>query len=277
MLLLGGSVLEYSAEALEQQLEEQHPGPVRVFNLAREAHSTLDSYYKYRELDRRLGDRRFDLVVFYHGINELRANNTPPDDFRDDYSHYTWYASIAAVEAHPRRALFTLPFTVHYLGTLVEHRLGLTAEIPTSGPPPELTRHGSAIKTAEPFRRNLDQILELSDRRGEPVLLMSFAWFVPDGYSIQRFGARQLDYSAEELGLPIEIWGRPEHVVAGIEAHNVILREAAQARPGMLFVDQEALMPRDGEHFGDICHFTELGTRQFVENLLHVLAEAATP
>ena len=51
------------------------------------AHTTLDSYLKHKALH----NKTFDVVVIYHGINEVRANNSPPEIFKPDYSHYAWY------------------------------------------------------------------------------------------------------------------------------------------------------------------------------------------
>ena len=68
-------------------------------------HTSRDSWLKYAAL----GEARFELVVFYDGIVERlrgtqdqgeimkkkkdetkrRANNAPPDIFREDYAHYS--------------------------------------------------------------------------------------------------------------------------------------------------------------------------------------------
>src|SRR5215471_18848261 len=94
ILLLGGSVLNPNfgniARVLEERIAYETKKPVRIYNLAKSAHSSADSYYKYRHLM----DKHFDLVIFYHGINEVRANNVPPSVFKPDYSHYSWYKQI---------------------------------------------------------------------------------------------------------------------------------------------------------------------------------------
>ena len=63
-----------------------------------------------------LGNEHFDLVLVYDGINEARANNVPPDLFRDDYGHYGWYEVVNALARHQGRARFALPYTAEYLG-----------------------------------------------------------------------------------------------------------------------------------------------------------------
>jgi hypothetical protein len=84
ILFLGGSALNRQWGAVEQVLLEQlfrygHRN-VRIFNLAMPAHTSRDSWLKYAALRK----ARFELVLFYHGINETRANNVPPELFRED-------------------------------------------------------------------------------------------------------------------------------------------------------------------------------------------------
>src|ERR1700734_783326 len=66
VLLLGGSVLEQTAPALEQALRKELDGRVRLFNLARSPHTSRDSFLKHSHL----GNRHFDLVIFYDAIND---------------------------------------------------------------------------------------------------------------------------------------------------------------------------------------------------------------
>lgn len=94
VLMLGGSVIEdrfstIRAE-LEAQLAERTGKSVRVFNLGRRGHTSRDSLLRYREL----ADKPFDLVLIYHGINEVRMNNCPRSMFREDYTHAAWYVQI---------------------------------------------------------------------------------------------------------------------------------------------------------------------------------------
>lgn len=262
VLVLGGSVLEYGdvGARLERALQERYPDPVRVHSLAREAHTSLDSFYKYR----RLADQRFDLVVFYHGINEARANNCPEEFFRDDYSHWGWYRLVAAYENGGER-WFVLPYTLYFAYTKIGGKTGLIRLVPKHRPGEEWTRHGATIRTEKTFLANLGRIRELAAARGDPFLVMTFATHVVDGYTLERFRAGELDYAGR--GMPIELWGEPEHVLRAIAAHNRGVRAIA-AQPGVFFVDQEAEMPRGRRYFDDVCHFTDEGQRVFVANVV---------
>ena len=99
ILLLGGSVLVERTD-------------FRVVNLSALAHTTRDSYLKLKSL----GDPRFDVVVVYHGINEVRANNCPPDLYRSDYSHYEWYEMRNLTDRYLHSMdLSVIPFSFDYL------------------------------------------------------------------------------------------------------------------------------------------------------------------
>ncbi len=261
VLVLGGSVLQYGdfAGLLDSSLEEAYRRPVRVHSLAREAHTSLDSFYKYRRLER----AHFDLVVFYHGINEARANNCPPEMFRDDYSHWGWYRLIAAYENGGPR-WFVLPYTLYFSWVKIGGKTGLLDLVPKHRPGEEWTRHGGTIRTEQTFRANLGRIRDFAAAREEPLLLMTFATHVVEGYTLEKFLAGELDYAGHTM--PIELWGEPEHVLRAIAAHNRVVREVA-AGPGVHLVDQAAEMPKGRRYFADVCHVTEEGMRALVANL----------
>jgi len=55
--------------------------------------------------------------------------------------------------------------------------------------------HGTDIKTARPFEDNVQKILDLATQRSEPVLLMTFGWYVPENYTRADLKAKKLDYA----------------------------------------------------------------------------------
>jgi lysophospholipase L1-like esterase len=114
--------------------------------------------------------------------------------------------------------------------------------------------HGAEIKSAGPFRRNLEQLLALARERREPVLLASFAHVRPDSRP------------------DTELWGAPEHVFAGLAAHNRILADLAQAH-GARWLDLQARLAGDPAYFTDVCHFSAAGAQAFAE----AAAEAVGP
>ncbi len=270
ILLLGGSVLNPHWGAIEQDLRERLTfrlkRPVRTYNMAEAAHTSRDSYLKYSLLD-----RRFDLVIFYHGINETRANNAPESLFAKDYSHYSWYAAVNMLHEQHRESVFALPFTLKFLIIKAQEALRIVRYVPLHGPRRAWLKYGEHVKSAAALEENLRAIVELARERGQAVLLMTFATHVPQNYSRALFDARSLDYSLHLS--PIEIWGRPEHVVRAIDRHNRVILDVEDRYDHALFVDQARLMPREGRYFNDICHFTRAGSIRFNDHLIDVIAD----
>lgn len=261
VLLLGGSVLQDVAGPLEEALRERYGERVRVYNLCKSAHTTRDSYFKFQ----RLRGQRFDLVVLYHGINDCRMNCVPPETFRDDYTHCAWYRSL-------ERRLKAGVVILDDVNLLAD-----TGAISLGVPDEKLRRFGREIKTAGPFRRNVEFILRTAREKHTPVLLMSFACYLPADYSEAKFRAGELDYGPGHFKIRTEVWGDPPDVVAGIAAHNAVLRSLARQYDNVLFVDQEAKLPHDGTTFCDVCHLTPRGDRQFAANVLPAIVRRFPP
>ena len=267
ILFLGGSVLYFvgnwkgTVPLLQKKLQGKTNLPIRIHNLATPSHSSRDSMFKYRFL----ADKHFDLVVIYDSINEVRANNCPPEIFRKDYSHYSWYKKLNFFEYYyPFFKFFTLPYTIYSLTIDVQEKIGARRFVPTNQPEADWIQYGKAIKTAASFENNLNTILDLAKKRQEPVLMSTFAFYVPKNYSYFRFQTHQLDYDKHTF--PIEIWGKPEYVILGTLAHNNIMHKLAANHPEIMFLDEYPRMPKGKEYFNDICHLTDKGIEKLVDD-----------
>lgn len=273
VLILGGSTIsdEFGdvGPLLAQGLERRLGRPVRVYNVATFAHNSRDSAVKRRLL----AHQRFDLVVAYDGINDARMNNASADRFRDDYSHCRWYATLSTMERRPLLARSGLAFTAAFLLDRAAEESGLVWFIPRHRPTAELMGHGRHLRSRVAFRSNYEQIVAAADARGERVVLMTFAYHVPDDYTEEACAAGRLDY-ANARPSPVEEWGHPAHVTAAIEQHNDAIRELAADHPEVILVDQQKLLPRDGKTFTDCCHLTREGCVRFVDNVLAALDAA---
>jgi hypothetical protein len=268
VLLLGGSVL-YGAGG-DGKLEAVLGPPWRVYNVAQNAHSSLDSLTKYRYLLDH--GYRFDYVVFYHGINEVRANNAPPEVFRDDYSHYLFYRLVHAVfdDGHPiRRAALhsALAFRADRLVTqLRETRAFGRNFVHIAYPREDWLRYGGEIRSAAPFETNLLEIARLAGATGAKLLVAEFAYDPRlDDFAAAGAEARSREQAIEYT----KEWGLPEHVVNGIEAHNAILRTHAGRYE---YLSTESL--RAAGNFIDPCHFTPQAEAEFVRLLAEALWSA---
>lgn len=280
VLLLGGSALDRIHTALgkdsrviQERLEKffiksGKPGKsVRIFNLANPGLTTRDSLIKYRVL----GDakKHFDLVIVYHGINDTRLNNCPPEKFKDDYTHGGWYEQIRRMEAQVALLpFFTLPYTIQYTVIHIMSSKKLHYYVPRHKQNPDWVAHGADIKTGRPFRRNMQEILDLAAARSEPVLMMTFAWYVPEDYSITKCKGGQLDYAPSPAPSAVELWGSIEGVTKGLKVHNDIIRDLGDENEKMIFVDTERLIPRIGENFNDVCHLSAAGKKLWLQEIL---------
>jgi hypothetical protein len=261
VLLLGGSALtdtfghvgpELKA-ALEQTLEQ----PVRVVNLAALGRTTRDSRWKYE----RLADKRFDLVVVYHGINDAFLNNVPPGSFQPDYTHAARFEQLRLFKRHPEAGVVSFPFTLRYAVSRFKEQARLGDQ-----PKREWHQHGADVRTPPSFRANLGRIAELARERGDRLVLMTYAYHIPANYSEAAFRERALDYGTHSS--PVSLWGTPANVAQAIDLHNEAVRDLAARTPGAVFVDQKELMPVGKDYFNDCCHLTQLGSRRFVGHIM---------
>ena len=268
VLLLGGSTLHPRWGTVQAELREQFAfagmRDVRFFNLAAPGLTSRDSRLAYEAI----GDEHFDLILVYDGMNEARANNVPPELFRDDYGHYGWYETVNAMAPHHGRAWFALPYSVEYLGVQLRQLLHPSRYVPRNSPRADWLRYGDTVRSVKPLEANLRAILARAAGRGEPVLLMTFATWVPENYTVERFEAGELGYGLHET--PLELWGDPRAVQRAVAAHNAVVTELARENPEIGFVDQARLLAGQPRWFNDPCHLTLSGAHRFVHNLMPV-------
>jgi hypothetical protein len=273
VLLLGASVLNNRfGPAIEPLLSEQlgarHDQRVCIHNLSRSAHNTLDSYYKYQQLS----DLSFDLVILYHGINDTRANNAPSTIFRNDYSHYVWYEKINALMQHREVNYVVFPYTIRYAYLEYKGRHNPHLYVPRHMPTDQFwIKMGATVKTKKAFRQNVTSILQLAESNSSLTAVMTFAYYLPSGYSKERLENGSLGYAASGRAMPVEVWGSPQNVVNGIGAHNQIIRDLAANEEGIHYVDQENAIPKIGRNFIDTCHLSVAGQKLWVDNLMDYL------
>ena len=209
ILLLGGSAIHKRWSNISQLLLEQMTyttrRKIRVHNVSNPGHTSLDSYYKYRYLS----NKKFDLILFYHGINDLRLNNCPTPVYQSDYSHYSWYKVINLFEREKWVRHIASLYSLYYRFTRMKEKIGFPLKyIPRKHLKEEWLKYGNEIKSSKSFTRNLKSILDMAEQKQEPVILMTFSFYVPKDYSLEKFDKKSLDYSLHDS--PIEIWGTPK-------------------------------------------------------------------
>ena len=270
VLLLGGSVLYFAGR--ENTLESAFEPPARVYNLAQTAHSSHDSLTKYRYVLDRGYD--FDYVIFYHGINDVRANNVPPELFSGDYSHYFFYRLTHTVFGQRNPALrrllnSALVFRIERLVTqLRETRFFGRNLVHMAFPREDWLHYGADVKSRDVFEKNLLEIARLADESGSRLIVPRFASH-PD---LADFAAGlETGKSEEEMVEFAEQWGLPGHVAKGIQAHNDVIESHSDR---YTFVGTRAL--EQAENFVDPCHFTPEVQTEFLGLLVDTLKQLRT-
>jgi len=177
ILLLGGSVLHSDwstiAQELNKKLSASYSCPVNIHNLAIPAHTSLDSKNKYNVL----AHQNYDIVLLYHGINEVRFNNCPDSIFKDDYSHVEFYNHINSITTSLSK--FTiLPYTYNLLKMKILEKFGKNM-LPKGTPYKEWLNYGSDIKTANAFYKNYELIVELAKKNNTAVVIPTFGICFP--------------------------------------------------------------------------------------------------
>jgi hypothetical protein len=262
VLLLGASTLEHGWGDIEQRLLaalKRECGPhVRIFNLAVIAQTSRDSALKFS----RIADKHFDVVLIYDGINDCRMNNCEEQLFQEDYTHCARYHGFVLRQ---RAGSISLRG-----GSLLLNN----DDIGLGSPRPELTKFGGQLKTPAAFRQNLSLILEPALQQGSLIVLNTFAIHIPVDYSDEKLKRGELDFGIRvgSQRCPLDMWGQKADVIRCVKAHNLVIEELARNSPDtVLLVDQAEKMSADGKNFIDICHFTDQGCQQFVDNVMSEL------
>ncbi|MCY2965866.1 MAG: hypothetical protein NT069_19920 [Planctomycetota bacterium] len=259
LLLMGGSVLQPTWGTIEaelrQRLEAIAPGRIRIYNLAEAGFTSRDSRVQYEHFK----DDRFDLVLVYEGINDVRMNCCPPEEFHDDYSHFTRYGlMMQRLDA----GTLSLPTAV------LDRFRSAVSTLPLGTADPQLVDFAANPQSPRTLKANLEAIAQTAIARGDPLLLLTYAWYIPGDYTPERFRDGTLDYSHEAPhACGAEMWGRPEHVANAMRLQNEAIREIARSHLEVRFVDQSEQLPKNGDNFCDPCHLTTAGCRRFVDNI----------
>jgi hypothetical protein len=249
VLLLGGSVLFINAETLQ---DEGSTHSFNFYNAANIAHTSLDSVYKYNYLIKQ--KLRFDYVIFYHGINDVRLNNIPAQFYQENYSHYYYYklTNKAFDQDNQGFDLFlnsTLGYNFYHLSCKIYSLTTFKKKkfIPYDIPVMEMTKYGNIIKTEQSFRNNIKRIVKISKIQKATLIAPYFAF--------------QPAYVNTEL---TRIWGEPQNVVKGIKRHNEII---AEMQDRFITINTDMLSVNIS-NFEDVCHFTDQGQKIFSELII---------
>jgi len=268
VLILGGSVISTPWSNMEVRLDtilRKKYGQAKKFafyNTAAAGHTSLDNLIKYKLLE----DKRFDLVIYYEAINENRANCIPDADFRSDYTHIKWYCDIELLRAHPEINFTVIPYVCDLILKGIKDKIARKIYASREQVDPGFAKFGANIKTGSSYRKNIKDIINISRKRGDKLLLLSYASYFPKGVKLTGEQQDMDHFAGCHYASPVTIWGQAEFVKKGIMVHNRILTDLAKQNKTYFF-DMAGNIPQDGRFFCDVCHVSEPGAQNFANKL----------
>ncbi|MEM1124285.1 MAG: hypothetical protein AAGJ18_27855, partial [Bacteroidota bacterium] len=261
--LLGASVLEDVRGNIRQKLYDtlktHFPDKgVEVINFSQPGQTSKDSANKlkmYQQL------AQADLVLFYHAINESKANACPDSIFDIDYNHYARIQKINTIIKHWEANYTVIPLYLELLGQRINPPMSLEKYYSTKGLGDKWLNYGEHIKTRASFEKNLTAIHQQCQQNQVSLLSPEYVYYLPEDY---KKANHQQYYTEGQFGrTAVELWGIPKFVKKGIDAHNAV-NEKVASKYDFSFVKTNDTIPKVKANFNDICHLTNRGASVFV-------------
>ena len=247
VVLLGGST-SFSrryVEAVRKRLVSLAPDrSFRLFSCGRPRYT---SYMNRVQLDQILTRASPDFVVLYMGIND------------NIYNSFPWTGDL------PRVGYFdwkTLRTSIAF--ELLRYHLVDKAWRST----PDFDRE--TLRSPEIFRRNIEAMISTARSAGARVILSTFAIGLPTD---DRALEAHIDRGEARMQ---HFWGHVEPTRLGVSSHNEVTADLA-AQYDLPLANVAAAIPRDGRHFGDICHLTPAGEAILGTTIADAILQASPP
>lgn len=239
---LGGSTTEYADKRsggwvgrTEKLLREQTGRQdIIVHNLGRQWYTSLHSLINY---ETNLRQHKPNLVIVMHAINDLLQNADHSylshGAFREDYGHF--YGPVT-------RMVLNKGFIGDVFGSM---RLWYAA--------PRETIEAHDFPGLVPFRRNFSTLIDLAQKDGTPIALMTQPTLLKDTMSAEE--QKVLHMVAVETYGPTKKWSYAT-AARGMKAYNDCTRSLAKAR-GVTLIDLAQAVPQTLDYFWDDVHYSE--------------------
>jgi hypothetical protein len=103
---------------------------------------------------------------------------------------------------------------------------------------------------------------------------MTFAWHIPDDYTRKKFLSHELDYvnRIHYNECAVDLWGTVDYVKEALARNNAAIRQIAREER-VLLIDQDSRFSHRPTLFGDVCHYNEPGSDQFVNSIAEFLEQ----
>jgi lysophospholipase L1-like esterase len=248
IVCLGGSTT-FSARAgnattyprlLETKLDATYsPVEIEIINAGVGGYTSAESLVNFQL---RVLDLKPDLVIVYHGINDIHPRVVP--GFATDYSHYRKPSQPPQRTVSDAVAEWSTLYACLRYRFLVDHRnnlIRMTTKVPYYLVPLDIQAKSFATTTPDTFRRNIKTIVQLAKANGVRVVLSTFTY------------SRSLHdrmYTAYHSG----------SYYRGYQQHNAVMTEICR-KEGLLNVDLASRFPNDDESlFSGPVHLNSRGT-----------------
>lgn len=229
----------------------------QVYNAAGVGFSSRDNLNTLKLLER----YDFDHVIFYNGINDVRLNNCPPELFDQEYRHISWSNETHTILKHSEMDMFALPFFLDYQYQVLKARYCSTCFIAKNYHDQESWQeYGSNFQSLESFHNNVEAIIAAKSPTTD-LHLVSFATYIPQDYTFEKFAAQQLDYNFHENSREVEVWGYPTNVEAFMLESNRAIEELNDPSARVYFHDIRPSL-EEANYYADVCHFSAPGITQ---------------
>jgi len=244
ILCLGGSTTEGLERKgytypLKEMLSQKYPQKrIEVINAGRFFYSTQHSIIQYLFY---LKDIEPDLIILFHGINDLITSFTQPpfssSPYRKDYGHF--YGAIAKIRYPKTFEEFLFEF---FYADLLKPKLKPVAFLD--------------FKSQHSFRRNLETIIEISKCKGIHLILSNQA------HCYSKMNDSELNFMAMQSHFLVdsEHYADEKSWYEGMELFNRIAKETAK-RFTIPFVDQSEAFNGRRELFRESVHMTSEGVK----------------
>lgn len=202
-----------------------------------------NSWESLINLEFRVLDIEPDLIIVYHGTNDVHARMVDPESYRGDNSGRRKQWEPPSVPLLEHSALFRV--LLRKSGITTQVGIGNFVESDTAYGPYSLKNHDpfELLEKNPPvyFRRNLNNMIAVSRANDADIMLSTWA------YSPYFDDYASTDYYQK-----------------GFAQNNEVVKEAA-ASSGVPLFDFASVMPRDKKYWADGRHVNELGAERKAE------------
>lgn len=230
---------------LEKNLQQEFPDlDIEVNNFGMGGWSSAETLINFTL---RIIDTQPDVVVIYHGYNDLRMALAP--DYENDYSHarqnlgevYHLYRMASWVPYMP------LAFYNYLVRKLIFSQNIQSSLLEATTPGWQKAQKFDADYRAglHTFQRNLEHIIHICKSNGISVVLSTFCHYLYDDIKHDSYHSRF------------------HH---GIEYANLLIQQLAE-KHDIECVDNARKVPYENENFIDSIHFSHAGMRIFADNV----------